>query len=49
MLNFATNPAVNGIHAIDNNETGVTTANKGSDFAKPLKTSNEVSLFSFST
>ena len=28
MLNFATNPAVNGIPAIDNNETAVTTANK---------------------
>ena len=49
MLNFATNPAVNGIPAIDNNETAVTTANKGSDFAKPLKASNEVSHFSFST
>jgi hypothetical protein len=46
---FPTKPAVKGIPAIDNKETAVATAAKGSVFANPLKASKEVSLFIFST
>ena len=44
MLNLATKPAVKGIPAIDNSETAVATAAKGSVFAKPLNASIEAVL-----
>lgn len=47
--NFPIKPAVKGIPAIDNIEIAPTTANNGSEYAKPLKALKEVSLLSFST
>lgn len=47
--NFPMKPAVNGTPAMESIEIAAVVANKGSDFANPLKAPKEVSLFNFST